>query len=449
MNTFSATARPDAPAATILCVDDEPNILAALRRLFRREHYKVLVAGSAAAGWAVLEEEHVDIVISDMQMPEVNGTEFLERVRQRWPDTLRLLLTGHADHEATIGAINRGEVYRYITKPWNEEAILLVVRDALERQGLQREKLRLEELTRQQNEQLRDLNANLEQRVRERTAELSAAQKSLQASHERLKNNFLTLIKVFSSMVETRAGAVPGHGRKVADLARRIALRMGLTAREAQDIFVAGLLHEIGKTGFPDGLIGIPESVLKGDNLGLYRKYPHLGEQILMPLEELREAARIIGAHRERFDGAGFPEGMAGFDIPLGARILAVAHDYEALQRGLLAQRRADAAQATELVAESRGKRYDPAVVEAFYDIRTGRSVAEVIAEVAMGTAQLKPGMVLSRDLLSPEGALLLSADHVLSDRMLKQLAEYERRSSIELQLFVKSGSPDAPHSHS
>jgi response regulator RpfG family c-di-GMP phosphodiesterase len=436
MNMFSATARPDAPAATILCVDDEPNILAALRRLFRREHYKVLVAGSAAAGWAVLEEEHVDIVISDMQMPEVNGTEFLERVRQRWPDTLRLLLTGHADHEATIGAINRGEVYRYITKPWNEEAILLVVRDALERQGLQREKIRLEELTRQQNEQLRDLNANLEQRVRDRTAELSAAQKSLQASHERLKNNFLTLIKVFSSMVETRAGAVPGHGRKVADLARRIAMRMGLSAREAQDIFVAGL-------------IGIPESVLKGDNLGLYRTYPHLGEQLLMPLEELREAARIIGAHRERFDGAGFPEGMAGFDIPLGARILAVAHDYEALQRGLLAQRRADAAQATELVAESRGKRYDPEVVEAFYDIRTGRSVAEVIAEVAMGTAQLKPGMVLSRDLLSPEGALLLSADHVLSDRMLKQLAEYERRSSIELQLFVKSGSPDAPHSHS
>jgi len=99
-----------------------------------------------------------------------------------------------------------------------------------------------------------------------------------------------------SGLVETRSGAVAGHGRRVADLARRIALRMGLSQREAQDVFVAGLLHEIGKTGLPDDLIAMPESLLKGENLGLYRKYPVLGEQLLMPLEELREAARIIRA---------------------------------------------------------------------------------------------------------------------------------------------------------
>jgi response regulator RpfG family c-di-GMP phosphodiesterase len=437
-----------APAGTILCVDDEPNILSALRRLFRRENYRVLCAGSAAAGWAALEEEHVDIVISDMQMPEVNGTEFLERVRQRWPDTLRLLLTGHADHEATVGAINRGEVWRYITKPWNEDAILLVVRDALERQALQREKARLEVLTRQQNERLLELNATLEERVRDRTAALSAAQKSLQGSHERLKSNFLTLIKVLSGLVETRGGAAAGHGRRVADLARRLALRMGLSQRETQDVFVAGLLHEIGKTGLPDDLIAMPESLLKGENLGLYRKYPILGEQLLMPLEELREAARIIRAHRERFDGAGFPEGVAGFDIPLGARILAVARDFEALQRGLLVQRQLDATQATDLVVEGSGKRYDPGVVEAFYDIRTGRSMTDDIADVAVGVAGLKPGMVLSRDLLSAEGTLLLSADHVLNDRMVRQLSDFERRSAMQLQLYVKVAG-HAAHSHS
>jgi response regulator RpfG family c-di-GMP phosphodiesterase len=444
-----ATAGTEAPAATILCVDDEPNILASLRRLFRRENYRVLCAGSAAAGVAMLEQEQVDVVISDMQMPEINGTEFLECVKRRWPSTLRLLLTGHADVESTIGAINRGEIYRYITKPWNENAMLLVIRDALERQGLERDKRRLEALTRQQNEALRELNATLEHRVRERTAELSAAQQSLQASHERLKTNFLTSIKILSSLIEMRAGAVAGHGRRVADLARRIALRMGLPPREAQDVFVAGLLHEIGKTGLPDGLLGMPESLIRGDNLGRYRKYPQLGEQLLMPLEELREAARIVRTHRERFDGTGFPDGVAGFDIPLGARILAVAHDFEALQQGLLTQQQMDARRATELVAESRGKRYDPGVVEAFYDIRTGRSMAEEIAEAAMGVAQLRPGMILSRDLLSGEGALLLSADHVLGERMLKQLAEYERRSSTELQLFIRSGAADAPNSDS
>jgi response regulator RpfG family c-di-GMP phosphodiesterase len=445
----SAAVRPEAPEATILCVDDEPNILAALRRLFRKENYRVLCAGGAAAGVALLEQEQVDIVISDMQMPEINGTEFLECVRRRWPDTLRLLLTGHADVESTIGAINRGEIYRYITKPWSESAMLLVIRDALERKGLEREKLRLEALTREQNEALRELNATLEQRVRDRTAELSSAQKSLQVSHERLKTNFLTLIKILSSLIEMRGGAMAGHGRRVADLARRIALRMGLSAREAQDVFVAGLLHEIGKTGLPDDLLGMPESLLRGDNLGRYRKYPQLGEQLLMPLEELREAARIVRSHRERFDATGFPEGVAGFDIPLGARILAVAHDFEALQQGLIVQQQMDARRATELVAESRGKRYDPGVVEAFYDIRTGRSMADEVAEIAMGVPQLKPGMVLSRDLFSADGALLLSADHVLGDRMLRQLAEFERRAGIELQLFIRSGAADAPNSGS
>ncbi|MGO4479311.1 HD domain-containing phosphohydrolase [Massilia sp. 2TAF26] len=444
-----AAVGSDTPAATILCVDDEPNILAALRRLFRKESFRVLCAESAAAGVAVLEQERVDIVISDMQMPEMNGTEFLECVRRRWPDTLRLLLTGHADVESTISAINRGEIYRYITKPWNESALLLVIRDALERQRLEREKLRLEVLTRQQNDALRDLNATLEQRVRDRTAELSAAQNSLQASHERLKSNFLTLIKVLSSLIEMRGGAVAGHGRRIADLARRIALRMGLTPREAQDVFVAGLLHEIGKTGFPDSLLGMPESMLRGDNLGRYRKYPLLGEQLLMPLEELREVAAIVRAHRERFDGSGFPDGVAGFDIPLAARILAVAHDFEALQQGLLVQQQMDARRATDLVVESRGKRYDPGVVGAFYDIRTGRSISEEVAEIAMGITQLKPGMVLSRDLLSAEGALLLSTDHVLSERMLKQLAEFEHRAGTELQLFIRSGAAHAPYSDS
>ena len=448
MNPIAAEGS-DASAATILCVDDEPNILASLRRLFRKESFRVLCADSAAAGVAVLEQEQVDIVISDMQMPQMNGTEFLECVRRRWPDTLRLLLTGHADVESTISAINRGEIYRYITKPWNESALLLVIRDALARQQLEREKLRLEALTRQQNEALRDLNATLEQRVRDRTAELSSAQNSLEASHERLKTNFLTLIKVLSSLIEMRGGAVAGHGRRIADLARRIALRMGLAPREAQDVFVAGLLHEIGKTGFPDSLLGMPESLLRGDNLGRYRKYPQLGEQLLMPLEELREAAYIVRAHRERFDGSGFPDGVAGFDIPLGARILAVAHDFEALQQGLLVQQQVDPRRASDLVVESRGKRYDPGVVEAFYDIRTGRSIAEEVAEIAMGVAQLKPGMVLSRDLLSAEGALLLSTDHVLSERMLKQLAEFEHRSGAELQLFIRSGAADAPNSDS
>jgi response regulator RpfG family c-di-GMP phosphodiesterase len=441
-----AELQPDQWTGTILCVDDEPYILAALRRLFRKQPYQVLCADSAAAGIAVLEQQAVDIVISDMQMPAMNGTEFLEQVRARWPDTLRLLLTGHADVDSTIGAINRGGIDRYITKPWDDLALQRVVQDAFERMTIEREKRQLEALTRYQNEALRELTATLEQRVDERTEALRQAQASLQASHDQLKDNFLTSIKILSSLIEMRGGAMAGHGRRVADLARRIALRMGLSAREAQDVFVAGLLHEIGKIGFPDSLLGMPESMLKGENLGRYRTYPRLGEQLLMPLEELGAVAHILRAHRERFDGTGFPDGAAGLDIQLGARILAVARDFEALQQGLLVQDQVDARRATDLIVESRGKRYDPAVVEAFHDIRTGRSIAEVVAEIALDVPQLTAGMVLSRDLLSSEGSLLLSANHLLSQRMLHQLGQLEQRTGNRLQLFIKAETVHASH---
>lgn len=435
----TATAAATSPA-TILCVDDEPNILASLQRLFRKHHFRVLCADGAAAGLAVLEQERIDVVMSDMRMPQCNGTDFLERVRERWPTTMRLLLTGYADLGSIVGAINRGEIYRYITKPWNEEDILLVVRDALGRRTLEQEKQRLEKLTREQNRSLLELNATLEERVRERTLELHSAQQALLASNHRLKGNFLTSIKILSSMIEMRGGAMAGQARGVADLARKVALRMGLSARETQDVFVAALLHEIGKTGFPDGLLRIPEYVLKGDALSQYRRYPQLGEQLLMPLEELREAARIVGAHRERFDGTGFPNRVAGFDIPVGARILAVAYDFEALQSGQLVQRQLDARRAAGLLVESRGKRYDPDVIEAFYDVRTGRHVVDEVSDIAMGVHQLKPGMTLARDLVSDEGALLLSAEHVLNERLLKQLADFERRSGTALQLHIKTG---------
>lgn len=440
MSAAAAAAASAAPPATILCVDDEPNILASLQRLFRKNNFRVLCADGAAAGLAVLEQETVDVVMSDMRMPQCSGADFLERVRERWPGTMRLMLTGYADIGSIVGAINRGEIYRYITKPWNEEDILLVVRDALGRRALEQEKDRLERLARAQNRSLLELNATLEERVRERTVEVQSAQQALLASNERLKGNFLTSIKVLSSMIQMRGGAMAGHACGVADLARKVALRMGLPEREAQDVFVAGLLHEIGKIGFPDGLLRIPEYALKGDALGQYRKYPQRGEQLLMPLDELRVAARVVGAHRERFDGTGFPNRLAGFDIPVGARILAVAYDFEALQSGQLVQRQVDGKQAAGLLAESRGKRYDPDVIEAFYDVRMGRQVTDEVSHIVMDIGQLRPGMTLGRDLVSEDGALLLSADHVLNERLLKQLADFERRSGTTLQLYIKTG---------
>ena len=425
-------------APRILCVDDEPNILASLRRLFRSQGYHVMTAESGMEGLKRLETDQVDIVISDMRMPEMDGARFLERVRERWPDTLRLLLTGYADIQSILDAINRGEIYRYITKPWDDNDILLIVRHALERKALEQEKQRLEALTQIQNEELKELNAGLEAKVAERTAALKAAHDELVTFNEKLKRNFLTSIKVFSTLIEMRGGNLAGHSRRVADLARRIAVRLGLDARETQEIFVAGLLHNIGKIGFSDDLLALPVSMMNGEQLSVYRKYPIRGEQLLMPLEDLRGAASIVRSHQERFDGEGFPDKISGFNIPVGARILALASDYDNLQIGTFAQRRLRPDEAATMVIQGRGKRYDPAVVNVFEDIMSGRVGRETVQEEPVGTGSLQPGMVLARDLITRDGFLLLSADHVLNDRLIQQLVDFEVSSRSQLLVYVR-----------
>jgi len=407
--------------ATVMCVDDEPNILSSLKRLFRPLGYRVLTAESGAAGLQLLEkEERVDLIISDMRMPEMDGAQFLEKVRERWPETIRLLLTGYSDVTSILAAINRGEIYRYITKPWDDNDILLVVRHALERRELELEKERLETLTRTQNDELKSLNASLEAKVEARTADLAASNEAILGANKKLKSNFITTIKIFSSMIEMRGGNLAGHSRRVADLARRIAVKLGLDANDTQEVFIAGLLHDIGKIGFPDELLGLPVNLIVGDYLHIFRKHPIRAEQLLMPLEDLRGVASVLRSHMERFDGAGFPDGLSGMAIPLGA----------------LVQRRVLAQDARQIVYDSAGKRYDPAVVAAFRALNEGDPV-EKQRDIAVIARDLVPGMVLSRDLVTPDGLMLLSAEHVMDPRMIAKVCDFETKNELRLGIWV------------
>ncbi len=409
------------PPATILCVDDEANILAALRRLFRPAGYKVLLGNSGAEGLQLLEAENgeVDVVISDMRMPEMDGARFLAQVRARWPKAARILLTGYADIESTVAAINQGEIYRYIAKPWNDSEVMLTVKDVLERKALEREKTRLEELTRRQNEELKSLNASLEEKVQARTQELALA-------NEKLKTSFMTSIRVFANLIELREGRMAGHSRRVADLSRKTAKQMNLPPRDSQDVFLAGLLHDIGKIGLPDHLLAKNELQMTPEERGLWRKHPLKGEQALMALEDLRGAARLIRSHHERVDGQGYPAGEMEGAIPLGARILAVANDYDGLIQGTLNGKKLNEQAALEFIDKSRGRRYDPAVVDAFLVVCGGIKEPPPVG-LPLLPAELEPGMVLARDFLSRDGILLLAADYVLDENLIRQIREYEK----------------------
>ena len=164
MLTEPANVADDKPAA-ILFVDDEANVLKALRRLFHNEPYVAYFVSNGAEGLEVLRQHAVDLIISDMRMPEMNGAEFLSQIFMQWPDTIRILLTGHADLQPTIDAVNKGRIYNYCNKPWNDEELKLLVRNALEQKHLREERDRLSDIVLQQNKELNELNEHLEEKV--------------------------------------------------------------------------------------------------------------------------------------------------------------------------------------------------------------------------------------------------------------------------------------------
>lgn len=441
METIAADSQePAVPQGTLLFVDDEPFILSSLKRLFRPLGYRVFTAEGGAQGLEVVAAEKIDLVISDMRMPEMDGAQFLEQVRLKSPDTIRLLLTGFADLDSTIAAINKGQIYRYIPKPWEDNDLVLAVRHALERKQLEREKTRLEVLTRRQNEELKALNAGLEEKVRERTEELRRTLGLLEKAHESLKKSFLTSIRIFSNLMELRDGSITGHSRRVADLGRKLALKLGLSEVEAQEIMVAGLLHDIGKIGLPDHLLHKPFNMLAGEERVAVMKHPALGQAALMSLEQLHGAARLIRGHHERYDGQGYPDGLAGDVIPLGARILAVANDYDAVQLGRLQNKRLNAEDALQFIREGRSRRYDPKVSDALVDLLGGKVEASATheREVVLYPAELKPGMALTRDLVSRDGLLLLARDYLLDPTLIEQLRNYERMEGQPLPIYIR-----------
>lgn len=423
--------------STLLFVDDEPGILSALRRLFRPFGYRIFTAESGAAGLELLERESVDLVISDMRMPEMDGARFLEQVRIRWPEVARLLLTGYADINSTVAAINRGEIYRYIAKPWDDNEIVLIVRDTLDHRRLKDENVRLIELTRRQNEELKALNAGLEGKVAERTAELQQTLGFLEQAHRELKKGLMATVRVFSSLIELRGGKLAGHSRRVAEHARQMAQRLQLDDAALQNLVLGALLHDIGKLGLADEMIEKPYNNLPAEMRAVVMKHPAKGATLLMDIEQMKDVVPLVRHHHECWDGSGYPDRLAGLGIPRSARILAIANDYDALQMGTLVGRPLKPGEALSFIVENRGKRYDPALVDAFTACIADAN-KEKVSEVPLRPSQLQAGMILSRDLVHRDGYLLLARHHAVDLKMIEQLRNLEQAEGQPLTLHIR-----------
>lgn len=412
----------------VLFVDDEENILKALQRLTMDEAFETVTAPSGEVGLQTLAGlERVALIVSDQRMPAMNGAEFLARSKELAPEAIRMLLTGYSDITAAADAINKGGASRYLTKPWNDDDLLQTLRGALETWQLTQENKRLQAVVQQQNEELKQWNANLKDRVLQQTTAIRKKADDLNEALLHLRKNFTGMISAFSSLVEMRGQRLQQHARNVAALSFNVARELGLMPEEQETIRIAALLHDIGEIAVPERILGLSPEFLNQDDLRVYSRHPVCGQMAIDHIAELRPAGILIRHHHENFNGTGFPDQLAGDRIPLGARILAYADQLDcAMSSG-----RDTAEQALTRVELGLQTKLDPALQKIF------RKVAKYVyfempafdpnatVELELRPNELKVGMLLSRDVYSGTGLLLLNKGITLDTVHIESMKRY------------------------
>lgn len=308
--------------ATILFVDDEAGIRNSLKRLFADSPHTVLLAASAAEALELLRDNTCAVIVSDNQMPGESGIEFLYKARQLAPDTVRVMMTAYADLGTALNAINHCEAYRFVVKPWDNQELVELVNSCV---------LRFELL-----------------------------------SSLRLKDE--AIYRSLSQAIELKDHYTRGHCDRVVEYSVALGRRMGLPPDTLVHLEHGAILHDCGKIGVPEATLNFPGKLDK-DQMDVIRKHPDWGGEVARAAGMHQTSVNIILYHHEHFNGNGYPTGLAGADIPLEARIVAVADVYDALasDRPYRKALPPDAA-LREFLAMS-GTVLDPLVVETFLEL--------------------------------------------------------------------------------
>jgi response regulator RpfG family c-di-GMP phosphodiesterase len=430
----------------VLVVDDEEVVLVALRDTLSREGYHVTTAANGAEAIARLKEQVFSVVITDQQMPMLTGLEVLSQVKQMQPDATRILITAVLNLSTVIDSINKGEIFRFIVKPWLREELLVTVKNAVQRHELICKNQMLQVATLAMNEKLMKLNASLEEqlaREADQNAELERLNLALRENLERSVELCLKTMQTFHPTLGSQA-------RRVYELCRAMAEGLHLSPEEAQTLEVSAWLHDIGLVGVPRQLIKRWESMGSVSGLvqnqaipltdpltdpltkaesAVIEQHPVLGEELVGFVHPLKDVGTVIRAHHERFDGTGYPDGLSGTRIPWLGRLLAVAVAY--------AESKLDGPSTVEAIKQGRGSAFDPEAVRAFLRCLPQATVPKRQREVKL--AELRPGMVIAQGIYTASGTLLVPDGQRLTEPFIDMLNNHHRIHPLAPSLLVYS----------
>lgn len=426
----------------LLLLDDETEILNALRRVFRRQ-YNVFTCDNGEQALEIVKEHPIAVIISDMRMPHMDGATFLAHAKEISPKTIRILLTGYSDIESTARAINDAEIFSYVSKPWNNTDLQLVVSRALERYQLDEKVEALNQEVRVKNEQLTIVNQGLEEKVAQRTKALQESNSSLSSTLSKQRAMFQGVLEMINSLIGQRIGGHFGHNKRVATHCRMLAEWMGQDAKECTHIYLAAMMYDIGKVTLSDELLSMNESSMNPAQSAEFQSYVTRGAEIVEAIPSLASAVgKIIRSQNEWFTGGGFPGELHQESIPISARILKVVKDYDNLLLGELDGTKHAPAQALRYLQEDEFGKYDKAVVAEYSKVLNELSTNQhEEIEVGLLSSQLRSGMRLAQDISFDDKNVNLKANSELTAQAIERIKSLEENRDRKLTIFATKGS--------
>ena len=423
------TSAPTFPAASppfsVLVVDDEEMLLLAYKEMIEGAGYRVVTAPSAVDALTLLGKETFALVLTDQNMPTLNGLEFLAEVKQVQPDTTRVLMTGMLELSTVIEAINQGEIYRFVVKPCLREELLVTVKNAVQRYDLIRQNALLQQTTQAMNCEMAELNQSLANQV----AREAEQNHQLADLNQALEQNLQRSVELCLKTMQTFYPSLGVQAKRVYELCHAMAEGLELPTHQRQILEISAWLHDVGLVGVPRRLIRLwqntPE-VLNPAELALVQQHPVMGQELASFIHHLSDVGVVIRSHHERFDGTGYPDQRAGDNIPWLGRLLAVAVGYaenDGVNRDALA-----------VIQRGSGKAYDPEAVRVFTRHRP-HSMTRKEREVLM--SELRSGMVLAKGIYTPGGLLLIPEGQILNEPYIDKLRNHNRVNAIKQSLLV------------
>lgn len=420
---------PEKKQFTVLFLDDEPNILRAMKRLFHGRQHRLVLVDDGNKALDFMKNNEVHVVVCDMKMPAMNGEAFLEQVAQLYPDTYRIVLSGYADADRLLNAVNKGRIHRYIQKPWSNEALIAAIEDGTNNFRLKFENDDLQKKVSEQNRRLSLLNSSLEERVELRTVQMKTAIK-------RADMQGIATKKVLCNALNSLPFVDVNFGKRVSQLAVKMAHALQLDAKEIEDIKFAGLIAELGFVGLNENIYTNAYTKMTPKQQSEYNNQGNIALLILSPAIHLKPICEMLVNQFEFVDGSGHPKGLKKEDIPIGAQIIGIARDYYRLTLGRYDGEKYSNKVAIGKLNQFAGLHYSTQVLSALEGVMLVENSPS--QSEGLSTRDLANGMTLTEAIYNEKDILVMPQGQTLDEPAIAKLKALEERNSISLTIFAK-----------